>query len=540
MPSSSSSSWSYTKIIFVTTVVLLVVGCMISFHFSSRITNFQYPISLHKQSSTEKFDDDESKNHEPPKINKQDSNQEKDDIKQIIQNLPFKPIAPSLENAVWAPTVCMPGTILSSSKFLQNCKQRQIVPAGIFCPSSSSSEKNPLCGQYSSGTFLKKFIALDSSLTRKRQARRSDCLIQTHLEDQITSADWYFEKDRNLLASRTCEFQYLAPQQLFSILVNAINSRTKMTSKNRDNNNNNNNEDDFVLNPFILFSGDSMMRQIFLRVISLLRGQLEEPLVEHYFHFDTAYVVVDGKYDAIVPLNSAKTASESVSPKISAKIAKLLVRNGILSSTSEIIEALISKSDDQKEQEQEQENNNNLVMLFQWETKPSKSRNEFLKLKPAVHVVSWMYWWQKKDPLSDFDLYSRVVDQYFQKQNQQHQRQLAEDENVNASKKSTFVYISTPWTREGVFGGVDDAIRISRNRKIIEWLRRKEFDGRLVDFSAIADLKKFSKTKDEIHYMCIWQPKLPGLVNEQKFVADNKCVDKMNAAVAQVLVQTLI
>ena len=39
--------------------------------------------------------------------------------------------------------------------------------------------------------------------------------------------------------------------------------------------------------------------------------------------------------------------------------------------------------------------------------------------------------------------------------------------------------------------------------------------------------------------MCIWQPKLGGVVNEQKFVADNGCVDKMNAAVAQVLIHTL-
>ena len=48
-------------------------------------------------------------------------------------------------------------------------------------------------------------------------------------------------------------------------------------------------------------------------------------------------------------------------------------------------------------------------------------------------------------------------------------------------------------------------------------------------------LKKMGKTRDEIHYMCIFQPKLPNPVKEQKFVSENGCVEKMNAAVAQVL-----
>jgi hypothetical protein len=73
--------------------------------------------------------------------------------------------------------------------------------------------------------------------------------------------------------------------------------------------------------------------------------------------------------------------------------------------------------------------------------------------------------------------------------------------------------------------GVDDAIRVPRNQRATQWLLNSSYHGNhkniggttavqrlLLDFSGVADLKHMPKTSDEIHYMCIWQPKLPELV----------------------------
>jgi hypothetical protein len=153
-----------------------------------------------------------------------------------------------------------------------------------------------------------------------------------------------------------------------------------------------------------------------------------------------------------------------------------------------------------------------------------------------VHVAAWMYWWQKRDPLSDLDGYTAAMDKY---------HGAIED----AASATTYVYVTTPWTRDGVFGGVDEKIRVARNTCARNWLLSSATSSAsggagavrrmLLDYSGIAGLKKFPKTRDEIHYMCIWTKKLPDLVTAQKYVPENKCVDRVNAAVSQMLVHLL-
>jgi hypothetical protein len=431
----------------------------------------------------------------------------------IKTELDFTPIEPSLKNQNWSPLVCMPGTLLNSGKFQSNCKSGKVIPKEIFCGDEATK---PLCGQYSAGKFSQT-LSVKKSENQGEKKSLSSCSLKSHLEDKIESSNWFFDSN-DKLKSKSCHFDYVTPQEIFSTLVSKSATSTISSQSS--------------MKPFILFSGDSMTRQIFLRLISLIRSQLEEPIVEHYFHFDAVYFIFGGKYDVLIPIGmSAKIAASAVPSFLQKAVADELVRLSILSETSSVVQTLLSLA---KKTDQLSFSSSEIIptltMMYQWETKPSKFRSDFMTLKPKVHIAAWMYWWQKKDPLSDFDGYAKAMDNYHQS---------LKNENP------IYMYITTPWTKEGVFGGVDENIRSARNLKAVNWLRSSS-EGKnggsrvLLDYSAIADLKKFGKTKDEIHYMCIWQPKLPGAVMEQKNVAENRCVDKMNAAVAQVLVQSLM
>lgn len=282
-----------------------------------------------------------------------------------------------------------------------------------------------------------------------------------------------------------------------------------------------------------------MMRQLFLRLISLLRGQLDSPLSEHYFHFDAVYFLFPGgeAEDVLVPLNPAHpiTTAESVPVHLRSRVAdEIVTKLNLLSEDHPIVKELRKKS----AADRRSPNSPPLTMVFQWETKPSKFRKDFLALRPRVHVAAWMYWWQKRDPLSDFDAYGAAMDKYHHELWQQQQ-----DKQSAADSGAKFIYVTTPWTRDGVFGGVDDKIRVARNTVARKWLfaapRSSSVQRAMLDYSGIAALKKLPKTPDEIHYMCIWTKKLPELVSGQKSVPQNKCVDRMNAAVAQMLVHIL-
>jgi hypothetical protein len=62
---------------------------------------------------------------------------------------------------------------------------------------------------------------------------------------------------------------------------------------------------------------------------------------------------------------------------------------------------------------------------------------------------------------------------------------------------------------------------------------------RLLDYSNMAEVHHFPKTKDGIHYMCIWTPKYPDVVKMQKYNANN-CEDPMGLAVVQWLANLIV
>jgi hypothetical protein len=443
----------------------------------------------------------------------------------VSSEINFRLMPETLNNKFWTPTTCLPTTFLSSSKFVKRYCRPSPILTELYCPLNVSDPK-PLCGFYSAGKFLKPLSPLQG-----KSAKSKKCSF-----DQISSPDWFFdENNNNILKSKVCDFNYENPQEIYSTLTRAVNSRSLSSSSKKENQN---------LAPIILFSGDSMMRQLFLRLISLLRGQLEEPISEHYFHFDAVYILLDGKFDVFFPLHpKAKFAEFSTPQNIRRRVGKMLLKYGLVSnSTRGIAEALMrpreisSTNGEQEEEALEEEgkienndNNNFLIMYYQWNVNIKAPNMDFLRLKPAIHVASWMFHWHSFLPISLFDVYGDAVDE-FQK----------------TFENSLYVFISTP-PGNYMKKDVDSALRMERNEKIIQWLRKyddgdqkKNKNNRLlVDFDKIAKLKDLPKTADGTHYMCSWKNEFPSVVSDQKFIGENKCLEKMNAALAQILVQRI-
>jgi hypothetical protein len=112
--------------------------------------------------------------------------------------------------------------------------------------------------------------------------------------------------------------------------------------------------------------------------------------------------------------------------------------------------------------------------------------------------------------------------------------------------------VTTPWTAPKIFGGVEPHTRIARNEKTARWINDRraaaeEVGGgaslstrwSLLDFSSIAEVEHMPKTKDGIHYMCIWTPKYHEAVTHQKFNY-NGCRDPMSLAVVQWLAHIVV
>jgi hypothetical protein len=436
---------------------------------------------------------------------------------------------------VWYPTHCLAGTTLKHKKLVAKCtaQQGQSSPAfgetrdvaPVFCSRLlNAGEQAPeRCGQWSRGQFSGD-LSLEALAAAADQFRAAEarCLpgdIETglaHNELAFTGAD-----GRERLEAKSCQLRYASAAQALGVLSEA--ARTTRADVGQG----------------ILFAGDSMTRQLFLRLIALLRGQPpDEPLAEHYFHTDGLYVVLDTGEDAVVPFhdNRADKGDSMVPLDARGEVTANLVMaahfggySGLGGSGKRLSASELARTRRRVV----------LAMLYTWETKPSAHRSEFVAMKPSVHVAAFMYWWQNKDKLEELDTYTAKVDRHY--------TALLESDRQASHATLRYVWLSTPWTSPKLFGGVEPAIRAERNNRARRWVGQLSnlgaahggaLNASYVDFSGIADLKHMPKTTDGIHYMCIWTPKVPLEVDGMK---DNGqgCRDPMNAAVAQVLLTHL-
>jgi len=361
----------------------------------------------------------------------------------------------------WRGIECFKGTTLSDPRLTAKC------PIEHFCE-KQDSDSLP-CGQYAEGKWSDPITDEVLKAIHQKLLKDGERCKREQLDGVILPKMAIFTNNRSkgVLKHHTCpQFQYFSPGEVLSILREVGGKR-------------------------VLFTGDSMARQTYLRLIALLRGQ--DVMADHYYHQDSYYV--------IFPSRDALIVTKKIKPKVASNI---------------------------------HEEEPLLEMYFHWDPRPSTFRKEFLAVKPTLHIASYMFWWQNKDPAEQIDKYFSFMTDHISKQNKK----------ANGDDRYRYMFVTTPWTAPKTFGGVEDKNRLPRNAKAVKWLTSLQAVPRikphvhLVDFAGIAALVKFPKTKDGIHYQCIWTPKYPELANNQKH-NKNECRDPMNLAVLNWLVAIL-
>ena len=386
----------------------------------------------------------------------------------------------------WQGEQCLEGSSLSHPKIVAKCNSLPLRPAlgtvyevaPAACRIAANASRPDRCGQYASGKFLGPF-----PLTADGMDATSRCKLRPLSGSARFSAD--SEGNERLLVD-ACGFEGR---------IDRAAALRKLVA--------------LAGGKGVLFSGDSMMRQLFLGVIALLRGE-ETFIADHYFHVDAVYVIATSGHDLLAPIAGNKVSKALAARRVGDVVTVGNAIAGHFAGYSGFASATgTPPSKDVL-----------LAMMFNWETKPSVHRKEFVAMQPNLHVAAFMYWWQNKDPLSDLDSYLATLEAY---------------DAASGNVPSRFVWVTTPWTSPKLFGGVEQSVRVERNDRMLKWItnRPPRAEGRrhgVLDFAAIADSKHMVKTRDGIHYGCILTPKWPDQVTGMK---DNGlgCRDPMNRAV---------
>eukprot|EP00758_Cryptobia_borreli_P008450 Tbor_TRINITY_DN5388_c3_g1::TRINITY_DN5388_c3_g1_i8::g.4383::m.4383 len=504
----------------------------------------------------------------------------------------------------WEGNTCMTGTLLQGEKLINNCKNGKVFD--MFCSrinrGAVSTIKTDTCGMYASGvlyTSVEQVADKAPSFHEHQGAKSLDNTklgsarsIKINYHDCLLASPPVFSfinssEDKSLrlsVHSESCSaptvtcpvlfsagtmivggeetvykktaIPYLSSSQVLDTLINIQRDTTSTSGTTHP-------PKEPKKSRGILFSGDSMMRQLFLGIINSIRG--ETVTSEHYFHIDALYLVKSIRRN---DKKQSGTNNKRNTPRYTdelivltndnkKKYQKILRRyfKGYLSDGEYIIEEPVSDMHDDVV----------LAMMFIWDIMPSAMRKEPLSMQRhrsvSVHVASFMYWWNNKGNLSEVIPYLNAVERNLFPS--------AEGDTYMSSliPSTTFVYVTVPWTAPKTFGGVDDHIRKERNDYVKTWIQsiRKRnkitpfyrYGTRsplLLDFAAIAaSIRPVSlggkhvgtnghllipKTGDNIHYGCIWTPKYPIPINAQKYNS-NGCKDPMNAAVGQWLLHLL-
>ncbi|CUG93484.1 GPI-anchored surface protein, putative [Bodo saltans] len=455
----------------------------------------------------------------------------------------------AIPTPTWHAGECF-NTLLHSKKLVGDCRQGDQSGAPVYLPyckailnrsqsvaqaHGDESLVSPVCGQFGTGTFSPAIQVLSQEhwnpLKDHMKAKEGcfdDLLFRTAINRSQQAHLRFTDLDRKpsgvaeskLLRVSSCTtptsdgegdrgtFSYFTPTELVTIL-----HRASIGKNGRG----------------ILFTGDSMMRQLMLRIVFFIRR--ERHFSEHYFHQDGLYILRE-RGDALTVLDGAGKAAT----------ASLL---------HQFYPGYLTEGNSNIRKDQDHPDGDVLLaLMFQWETKPSVFRSDFRRMSSIpLHIAAFMYWWQNKDPLTDIEQYMRAVEQHVQ----------SEEPTFAAAKQTKdYIFVTTPWTSPKLFGGVEPQVRIARNEKISKWVNDRRGAAEeltnsangvapitpttrwsLLDFSSIAEVEHMPKTKDGIHYMCIWTPKYHEVVTHQKYNY-NGCRDPMGLAVVQWLAHIVV
>ena len=312
-----------------------------------------------------------------------------------------------------------------------------------------------------------------------------------------------------LFSYRRCNLSYFTPIEVLALLRNVS---ANGTSK-------------------VLFSGDSMVRQLFLRFVSYLRGD-ESPVIEHAAWGDITYVVYATGDALQVRLRKFWEQKKSVRMKAPPPYLKKkkVYTEPVLQCNGDCL----------------------LQMEFYWDCyEESFNKRLFRQFDPGMHIHSFMYWFvpNRWKGLSRFLQF--VAD---------HAAAVAQ----SGMGEYHHVYLNTPLlvpVSESVVTK-NNAI-VLRNRQLWRWaaatqarlLALQNDTGRppnqtisIVDFSGLYELAKqdagsivadVMPRKDDKHFMCTLEPKYPLRITSSRGDAMG-CIDRSNLAVAFHLLHLLL
>lgn len=238
----------------------------------------------------------------------------------------------------------------------------------------------------------------------------------------------------------------------------------------------------------VLMTGDSMVRQLFTRMIAFVRGATV--VGEHYFHSDAIFVVYRNGSDEFVLLNSPSALGyvrwvlRRFFPHHRYKYTSYKYFGPSMPDEGVIV-----------------------AVLYQWDPRPTTFRRMFKAMAHTMQVSSFMYHWREGDSISAIDAYLKAVT------------------TRQRSRNTSYFFISTP-----------PSIAINDSTlKVRQWYIRKKLKGvpqiRWIDFESIARSEDHPRI-DSFHYQCQWGGMYPSPVDNLRHDGAG-CRDVMNLGVMQ-------
>ncbi|ORC87339.1 uncharacterized protein TM35_000221380, partial [Trypanosoma theileri] len=262
----------------------------------------------------------------------------------------------------WSATMCDPSSLLTHRKLRQYCRDpsRVSMPVSpVYCEMILRRGPPP-CGFYVGGVFRKplKLLSLDA-LKEQLRGEPEACFSPATYNGQQSNAtlvasdigdasDAVFE-----VRPAACpSYRYFSPRVALSILHHASIGRNGRG---------------------ILITGDSMMRQVMMRLMFFLRG--EEVFSEHYFHHDGLYVVFEDRDELIIEL---KCQHNSLLDTYFPGYRTPSTENSTCPHAAQLGGRVVA------------------IFLFLWDPTPLTFREDVFRMKiPPVHLASFMYWWKR-------------------------------------------------------------------------------------------------------------------------------------------------
>ncbi|ESL12100.1 hypothetical protein TRSC58_00138 [Trypanosoma rangeli SC58] len=405
--------------------------------------------------------------------------------------------ASQFNSAGWRGARCGPGAVLQHSKLRYDCRMPDRAEKPVSPPFCELILRPgpPPCGFFVGGSFKTPLRPLRlSELRQMRGDGRAACASRrTYDGVQHNSTPRAAETGGQGLAFElrpaSCpSYRYFSPLEALSILHHAS----------------------IGYNGYgIVVSGDSMMRQILLRLMFFLRG--EELFAEHYFHYDALYIVYEDHDELALSFNCTHRAllakyfpGYQVGSNGGASCDGVQPRERVLA-----------------------------ILLFLWDPVVGKFREDaFLMQGPPLHLASFMYWWkQGSDSTQDLTRYFRRVKS----------RRFGNATKTNDTRIN-YIYFTTP--RLELVGShiIPNEVRLKRNAlawnalQLMQEEWKKVGAGKppvsLVDFATLADVRRLRRTGDLVHFMCTWNPNSPGEISRM-MITHASCGDPMNLAVVQ-------